>query len=85
MREFTKEEKELIVNTEITPECFGIREGVPTGIEFKENRWLFPHLLWDRVVKDCEYLRSLYINTKDERIFSELIRLLPNSYKVVKL
>ena len=32
-----------------------------------------------------ENVRQKYLRTKDERYFTELVRLLPNSYKVVKL
>ena len=34
---------------------------------------------------NCEFIRKEYLRTKDERYFDRLIRLLPSSYKVVKL
>ena len=40
---------------------------------------------WDQIYWICEELRNIYLNTKDERYFVELVNYLPNSYKVVKL
>lgn len=90
MREFTPEEKKLIVNTEITESCFDFEED-------RENRiclpdwegsdaytspigYLYHHIAWH-----CEALRQAYVSLKDEIYFNALVRLLPNSYKVVNL
>ena len=85
MRDFTPEEKELIVNTKITLDCFGLCESALKGFELFNNVWLFPFYYWRDLIKHCEYLRVRYKETGDERIFTELVRLLPASYKVVKL
>lgn len=68
MRNFTPEEKELIVNTEITPDCF--------------EKWEDYH--FESMARD-EAVRRKYLQTKNKHYFDILIRLLPNSYKVVKL
>ena len=85
MRDFTLEEKELIINTPITEDCFDIEDRcvfrIDTLCQFCETNidFLF------EIVTACETLRQKYNETKDERCFIELVRLLPNSYKVVKL
>ena len=75
MRDFTPEEKELIINTRITEDCFDV-----TDVPLKSNL---------RVVSTIsimlEDVRREYLQTKDEQYFIELVHLLPNSYKVVKL
>lgn len=82
MRElFTKEEKELIINTPITKDSLNIDyEKLP----------LIEKELTDRI---CEYLESFRKAIKCARknsrrrneTFDLLCRLLPSSYKVVKL
>ena len=86
MREFTKEEKELIINTPITEDCFllppkNCLEGV-LGVLFMKRR--------NQIIKDCEHYRLECKNAKtklDKKIaFEILVENLPyNSYKVVKL
>ena len=90
MRTFTTEEKELIVNTPITTESFDFEED-------RENRICLPDwegsdaytspigYLYHHIVWHCEALRQAYVARKDEIYFNALVRLLPNSYKVVKL
>ena len=100
MREFTQEEKELIVNTPIDCEDFTILgykdDGTfsdfifSVGIKTEEEGACYIRAdslsvnlsTWLEVL---EQLRQKYLETKDERYFTELVRLLPNSYKVVKL
>ena len=41
--------------------------------------------VWKHLAQDLETLRLLYVQTGDEIYFIELVRLLPSSYKVVKL
>ena len=85
MRDFTPEEKELIINTPITEGCFDIedRYAIPiaTLCQFVSTSVDF----WLEIATACETLRQKYNETKDEQCFIELVRLLPNSYKVVKL
>ena len=79
MREFTSEEKELIVNTPLTPEAFEKSDC---------DLWMLYNHTYDLLygfLMDLDRLRQMYLETKDERYFTELVRLLPNSYKVVKL
>jgi len=82
MRDFTPEEKELIINTPITENCFESRGQITFNYERIYNEdfdfWIF-------LVTHLETLRQQYVGTNDERYFIELINLLPNSYKVVKL
>lgn len=82
MRAFTPEEKELIVNTPITMKvidwCNSDDDDDGLYIEgYCETL--------ERLCGDCEFIRKEYLRTKDERYFDRLVRLLPNSYKVVKL
>ena len=81
MREFTPEEKELIINTPITRDCLDIDyEKLP----------LIEKELTDRI---CEHLESFREAVKCARknsrrrneTFDLLCRLLPNSYKVINL
>ena len=83
MREFTAEEKELIVNTLITQKCFDM----DNFSELQELCGVGYYVLnnWESLCLDFEKIRQKYLETKDERYFTELVRLLPNSYKVVKL
>lgn len=85
MRDFTPEEKELIVNTEININSFDITDinyiPISSVSQYVEHNIDF----WDYVVSACEETRQNYKRTKNEIYFTELVRLLPNSYKVVKL
>ena len=85
MRDFTPEEKELIINTPITEDCFDLSKthhikcyGVNMDkiISLLETQRLF----CKSMVNDCEwtdYQRNAFLES--------LIVMLPNSYKVVKL
>lgn len=97
MREFTPEEKELIVNTEITIDCFEKWENYHHE-KIKLEHFphpcvkgqfcsisLYPTSLFESMVRDCEVVRKKYLQTKDEHYFDILIHLLPNSYKTVRL
>lgn len=90
IRLFSPEEKELIVNTPITIECFV----KPTFSydDFSEEYLVYNDIIaselwvWNHeLITHLDKLRKMYLEYKDERIFEMLIRLLPNSYKVVKL
>lgn len=83
MRDFTQEEKELIVNTPINRmNCFDMFEFTDLYIDMEfgsiKEQWL-------QIVKMLEALRIRCLKTKDEELFIEFVRMLPNSYKVVKL
>ena len=82
MRDFTQEEKELIVSTPITEDCFEIGEHITFNYERIVNS---DFDFWDFLILHLETLQEQYKRTKDERYFIELVRLLPNNYKVVKL
>ena len=77
MREFTNAEKELIINTPITIECFDVtkfaysasKEEIDRSIELLEER----RLKVKRSGKNKDYEFTLFV------------RLLPKSYEVVKL
>lgn len=83
MRDFTQEEKELIVNTPINRmNCFDMSEFTDLYIDMEfgsiKEQWL-------QTVKMLEAFRIRCLKTKDEELFIEFVRMLPNSYKVVKL
>ena len=86
MRQFTKEEKELIINTPITVKNFDFNETLPIPYDYINDESdttldnVYYHVSWV-----CERLRQNFIETKDPDFLDQLIRLLPNSYKVVKL
>ena len=87
MREFTPEEKELIVNTPITIECFDLsteRRSIPILCK-NETVTISLGLCYEDLIEGLESLRIDYLGTRNEMYFEELVRLLPNSYKVVKL
>ena len=87
---FTPEEKELIANTPITVNCFE-KPSFDYDDFYEEalmNQNLIIHDLqvWNHeLIPHLERLRRAYLKSKDERVFEMLVRLLPNSYKVVKL
>ena len=90
LAKFTPEEKELIVNTPITTDSF--EKPSFDYDDFSEetlmNQDLIEYDLWvwnHELIRHLERLRKEYLENKDERVFEMLIRLLPNSYKVVKL
>ena len=76
MKDFTPEEKDLIINTPITIECFDL------PLKYEET------LLEDFIHK-IESLRftcaSLDEGEFKNQVFNTLVSMLPNRYKVVKL
>ena len=74
MREFTKEEKELIINTEITMNCFDT-----DGVAYQ----------WWTIIDLLEEAREVVLENKNNKLFEvffmRFVQMLPNSYKVVKL
>lgn len=82
----TDEEKKLITETPITMDCFEMGDFEPMYIGlYCSCRNANITDIWKNEIGVLEYLRIAYNETKDERYLKELIRLLPNSYKVVKL
>lgn len=86
MREFTSEEKELIINTPITVDSFEFNKCLPMPYSYINDESesdlenVYYHIAWS-----CERLRQNYLETRDPEYEEQLLRLLPNSYKVVKL
>ncbi len=85
MRTFTTEEKELIINTPITFECFEMVDSFSDYDDLGLYELGALYSDWESLIKTSEELRVMYLQSKDERYFIELVRLLPSSYKVVKL
>lgn len=90
MSDFTSEEKELIANTPIKVDCF--EKPSFDYDDFYDEALMNQNLIisdlqvWNHeLIPHLEKLRRTYLKSKDERIFEMLIRLLPSSYKVVKL
>lgn len=85
MRTITQEKKEFIAKTPITIRSFDMNNFNPTITFVRDSAGaditLTPQNIWNGIVKDCEALRQKYIKTKDERYYTELIRLLPRSYR----
>ena len=81
MREFTPEEKERIVNTPITFDSFEMVDSFSDYDDLGLYELGALYSDWEGLIKTLEELRLMYIKTKDERYFIELVRLLPNSYK----
>lgn len=87
MRDFTPEEKELIINKEITMECFDLSKTsnfnyYNCGLAMQK---IIDQLEWQR--KICKKIFDNYEITNYEKqdAFNNFVVMLPNSYKVVKL
>ena len=98
MKDFTPEEKELIINTKITIECFEkwndyhyeqVRLEHFPHPSLKKGKTctaiFYPTTIMESHINCCEEVRTKYLETKDEHYFDILVHLLPSSYKVVKL
>ena len=89
-KRLTSEEKDLIANTPIKVDCFE-KPSFDYDDFYDEalmNQNLIIHDLqvWNHeLIPHLERLRRAYLKFKDEHVFEMLVRLLPNSYKVVKL
>ena len=93
----TDEEKRLITETPITMDCFEKWEdyhyeeikiehfSYPDSHYKNCTVYLYPTTLFESIIRDCEVIRLKYIKTKNEHYFNILLKMLPNSYKVVKL
>lgn len=83
MKDFTTEEKELIVNTPIIMDCFEMddfAESVMIEDNSEDRNDVNMNCLWDNLIYCLEQLRETYNETKDKRYWKELIRLLPESW-----
>lgn len=85
LRTFTMEEKERITNTPITFECFEMVDSFSDYDDLGLYELGALYSDWESLIKTLEELRFMYLQSKDERYFIELVRLIPSSYKVVKL
>lgn len=77
MREFTLEEKELIINTEITADCFDIDADIMDCFAVK--------VFLEFLEKSRKELADNRKHSCFDLAFDNLVRLLLNSYKTVKL
>ena len=75
MRDFTPEEKELIVNTPITSDCFEYDE-FPNSNFIKYISYLENERQW--------FLLNLFPQ-HFEKAFMKFVAMIPSGYKVVKL
>ena len=76
-----------IANTPITMDCFDMEgfDGTIYARNKETDQVMKLGFYWEGTINFFDILRCKYLETKNERIFNELVRLLPNSYKVVKL
>lgn len=80
----TDEERKLIAETPITVDCFEMDDYVNVPC-FPDDDYWGMNDIWKQTIIVLETLRQKYNETKNKYYWRELIRLLPNSYKVVKL
>lgn len=59
-----------ITSSPITKDCFAFDETLDADILLTQ----------DRIIKDCEYLRTKYLETKDKKYWRALIEILPNAW-----
>ena len=82
MREFTQKEKELIINTPITEDCFDLS---------KTHHFKCYGVNMDKIISLLERQRLLLVNNSEwtdyqrNALLESLIVMLPVSYKVVNL
>lgn len=70
--------KQLAVKWGITPEQ---ASNIRYAIKNNENEDLFQECyVWDVMIEELNYLRALYLETKDEKIFQSIRCLLPQGY-----
>lgn len=77
MRNFTPEEKQSIVNTPITIDCFDTNE---IDAEFS----FYVKAEWKNLITVLERMRQMLKETNKKEIGEHLIAMLPNSYKVAE-
>lgn len=62
--------------TPITLDCFEMDDFQELPVDEKNNNIWF----WNRVIEKLEFLRKMYLSTKNKAYWKELIRLLPESW-----
>lgn len=77
MTEFEK----LVVETPITMDCFEMDDFEDINYDNSIHNISYD---WKNLIKTLEQLRNRFNWTKDEKYLKELIRLLPNTYRVRK-
>lgn len=70
--------EELGIKWDITPEQANSSRYIMSK---SENEDLFQECyLWERIIEELNYLRSLYLETKDEQIFQQIRCIVPQGY-----
>lgn len=70
-------------STPITKECFEMDDFDGSLKMYDNEPWKvddYTEDVWDSIIDYCETLRQRYLETKDERYWKELIRILPESW-----
>lgn len=65
-----------LASTPITLECFEMDDFQELPVDEKSNNIWF----WNRVIEKLEFLRKMYLSTKNKAYWKELVRLLPESW-----
>jgi len=68
-----------ISSTPITKECFEM-DDYSSDLTLENNEHFLINSIWDSIINDCESLRKKYNETKDQRYWKELIRILPEGW-----
>lgn len=70
--------KELADKWDITPSQ---ANNIRYSISKSENEYLFQECyIWDQLLEQLNYMRSLFIETKDEQVFQSIRALIPQGY-----
>ena len=69
-----------LASTPIKVNCFEMDDYEDFCIDNREDYNDFTHDYWEFIIEKCEILRRKYNETKDQRYWKELIRLLPESW-----
>lgn len=70
-------------STPITRKCFEMGDFDENMMMYENNPYnpdTYMSEFWDMLINDLEYLRQKYNETKDQRYWKELVRLLPNGW-----
>lgn len=72
-----------LASTPITKECFEMGDFNEDMMMYEQDPYnpdIYMSEYWDMFINDLEYLRKKYNETKDQKYWKELIRLLPESW-----
>ena len=74
MREFTKEEKELIINTPITKDCFDMDNYSDLPCDLESDDFAIPYLceMWSDLIRYLEFVREKYNQDENENYFIDI-------------